>query len=73
MVLLHLPNYRGGAPLVWAMINGEKKTGISMFMMDDGGYRVNCCSEVKISDNDDINTYKKIEDGLVTIDRVLRK
>ena len=31
-----LPAYRGGAPLVWAMINGEKKTGITMFMLDDG-------------------------------------
>ena len=26
-----LPDYSGGAPLVWAMINGEKKTGITFF------------------------------------------
>lgn len=31
-----LPDYSGGAPLVWAMINGEKLTGITMFRMDDG-------------------------------------
>jgi methionyl-tRNA formyltransferase len=31
-----LPDYSGGAPLVWAIINGEKKTGISLFIMDDG-------------------------------------
>lgn len=31
-----LPDYSGGAPLVWAMINGESKTGITMFQMDDG-------------------------------------
>lgn len=31
-----LPDYSGGAPLVWAMINGETKTGITMFQMDDG-------------------------------------
>ena len=31
-----LPDYSGGAPLVWAMINGEEKTGITMFRMDDG-------------------------------------
>ena len=31
-----LPDYSGGAPLVWAMINGEAKTGISLFQMDDG-------------------------------------
>lgn len=31
-----LPDYSGGAPLVWAMINGEKETGITLFEMDDG-------------------------------------
>lgn len=31
-----LPKYRGGAPLVWAMINGESKTGVSLFQMDHG-------------------------------------
>lgn len=31
-----LPDYSGGAPLVWAMINGEPKTGITLFQMDDG-------------------------------------
>jgi methionyl-tRNA formyltransferase len=31
-----LPDYSGGAPLVWAMINGEAKTGITLFQMDDG-------------------------------------
>jgi len=31
-----LPKYRGGAPLVWAMINGETKTGLSFFYLDGG-------------------------------------
>lgn len=31
-----LPNYAGGAPLVWALINGEKETGVSLFKMDQG-------------------------------------
>ena len=31
-----LPDYGGGAPLVWAMINGEIKTGVTLFQMDDG-------------------------------------
>ena len=31
-----LPKYRGGAPLVWAMINGETKTGLSFFYLDEG-------------------------------------
>jgi methionyl-tRNA formyltransferase len=31
-----LPDYSGGAPLVWAIINGEKTTGITLFRMDTG-------------------------------------
>ena len=31
-----LPAYRGGAPLVWAMINGEREAGITFFQLDDG-------------------------------------
>jgi methionyl-tRNA formyltransferase len=31
-----LPDYSGGAPLVWAIINGERQTGITLFLMDDG-------------------------------------
>lgn len=31
-----LPDYSGGAPLVWAIINGEKQTGITLFKMDGG-------------------------------------
>lgn len=31
-----LPRYRGGAPLVWAMINGESHGGFSLFCIDEG-------------------------------------
>lgn len=31
-----LPRYRGGAPLVWAILNGETETGITLFRFDDG-------------------------------------
>ena len=31
-----LPDYSGGAPLVWAVINGEEKTGITFFCFDEG-------------------------------------
>lgn len=31
-----LPEYRGGSPLVWALINGETKVGASLFRMTDG-------------------------------------
>jgi len=30
-----LPNYRGAAPINWAIINGEIKTGVSTFFIDD--------------------------------------
>ncbi|WP_298238759.1 methionyl-tRNA formyltransferase [uncultured Algibacter sp.] len=30
-----LPNYRGAAPINWAIINGETKTGVSTFFIDD--------------------------------------
>ena len=43
MIGLHtslLPSYRGGSPLVWAMLNQETKVGVSLFTltenMDDG-------------------------------------
>lgn len=31
-----LPRYRGAAPINWAIINGEKKTGITTMLMDEG-------------------------------------
>jgi len=30
-----LPNYRGAAPINWAIINGEEKTGVSTFFIDE--------------------------------------
>ena len=51
-----LPKYRGGAPLVWALINGEKEVGISLFSfgegMDDGD--VWGQAKVSVTENDDI-------------------
>jgi methionyl-tRNA formyltransferase len=59
-----LPDYAGGAPLVWAIINGEKRTGISLFQLGDGvddgpivGQR-----ETEITASDTIATlYERIE------------
>jgi methionyl-tRNA formyltransferase len=31
-----LPRYRGAAPVVWSMINGESQTGISLFKLTEG-------------------------------------
>ncbi len=30
-----LPDYRGAAPINWAIINGEEKTGVTTFFIDD--------------------------------------
>lgn len=50
-----LPSYRGGAPLVWALINGEKKVASSLFRiragMDDGEIIQKIYYNVSISDN----------------------
>ena len=31
-----LPKYRGAAPINWALINGEEKTGVTIMLMDEG-------------------------------------
>jgi len=49
-----LPNYRGAAPINWAVINGETKTGVSTFFIDekiDTGAMI-LQREVIIEDND---------------------
>ncbi len=60
-----LPNYSGGAPLVWSLINDEKKTGISFFKLMDGvddGPIVDQKS-TQILESDNIATlYQRIED-----------
>ena len=49
-----LPNYRGAAPINWAIINGETKTGVTTFFIDDkidtGAMILN--KEIKISPNE---------------------
>lgn len=49
-----LPKYRGGAPLVWSLINDEKEVGLSIFSfsqgMDDGRIWVQKKVLVEISD-----------------------
>ena len=60
-----LPKYSGGAPLVWAILNGEKRTGITLFLFDNGvdsgpilGQR-----ETSVNDSDTIGSvYGRIED-----------
>ena len=60
-----LPDYSGGAPLVWAMIEGEETTGITLFQLGDGvdDGPILGQAESRILPDDDIATlYARIED-----------
>jgi methionyl-tRNA formyltransferase len=60
-----LPNYCGGAPLVWAIINDEKSTGITLFKMDggvDSGPIVGQLSEPIHADDTIATLYDRIEE-----------
>ena len=63
-----LPKYAGGAPLVWAMINGEEKTGVTLFKLEDGvdDGDIIAQSEVKIEFND---TIKEVYDKVTTVSK----
>ncbi|MDG1902692.1 MAG: methionyl-tRNA formyltransferase [Bacteroidales bacterium] len=50
-----LPQYRGAAPINYAIINGEKETGVTTFLIDDkiDTGEILLQKKVKINDNDD--------------------
>ncbi len=53
-----LPQYRGAAPIQWAIINGEKRTGVTTFFLDehtDTGAIIRQ-SEVEITDEETAGT-----------------
>ncbi len=31
-----LPKYRGAAPITWAVVNGERETGVTLMLLDEG-------------------------------------
>jgi methionyl-tRNA formyltransferase len=72
-----LPKYRGGAPLVWAVINGEEEAGLSLFYFDDGVDTGDIIGQryVPIKLNDSIaSLYRRIEkEGLSLLDEMLPK
>ena len=56
-----LPNYKGRAPISWAIINGEKETGITIHYIDgtiDGG-NIILQKKIHIEYNDDYQTLLK--------------
>lgn len=61
-----LPQYRGAAPLNWAIINGETKTGVTTFLLDreiDTG-KILFKKEIDIWENDTVGS---IHDALMEI------
>lgn len=51
-----LPKYRGAAPIHWAIINGERITGLTTFALDDkvDTGNVYLRKEIEINDSDDL-------------------
>ena len=61
-----LPNYRGAAPINWAVINGEKETGVTTFFLEheiDTGEIIDF-AKVEIGSNE---TAGELHDKLMTI------
>lgn len=53
-----LPKYRGSAPIQWAIMNGDKKTGVTIMYMDEGmdtGDIIKI-AEIPIEDTDNVGT-----------------
>ena len=53
-----LPKYRGSAPIQWAIMNGDKKTGVTIMYMDEGmdtGDIIKI-AEIPILDTDNVGT-----------------
>lgn len=53
-----LPQYRGAAPINWAIINGESKTGVTTFFIDDkiDTGEIILQEEIEISESDNAGT-----------------
>ncbi len=65
-----LPNYRGAAPIHWALINGEQVTGVTTFFIDekiDTGAII-LQEQISVSDKDTVGT---LHDKLMTLGSTL--
>ncbi|MFD1534105.1 methionyl-tRNA formyltransferase [Pseudonocardia aurantiaca] len=63
-----LPHYRGRAPVNWALINGERETGNTMFFLDEGVDTGDVIDQRRIAilDEDDCaSLYRKVADSAV--------
>ena len=53
-----LPKYRGSAPIQWALLNGDKTTGVTIMYMDEGMDTgdIIISKEIPINDADNVGT-----------------
>lgn len=56
-----LPKYRGAAPIHWSLVHGEKYTGVTTMLMDEGMDTGDILlkKELKILDEDNVDTLHK--------------
>src|SRR5882724_7874580 len=70
-----LPKYRGAAPIQWALANGEKETGVTLFWLDEGMDTgpIFLQKRLAISPEDDADTLrnKLVESGVSSLDEAL--
>jgi len=72
-----LPAYRGAAPIQWALIHGEKETGVTIFWLDEGMDTGPLCLQKKIAiepeDNADTLRAKLIPLGVQALTEVIEQ
>jgi len=61
-----LPNYAGGAPLVWAIIEGQKKTGVTLFKLSNGVDDGDIIQQISFSINEN-DTIKEVYENATKI------
>lgn len=71
-----LPQYRGAAPINWAIINGEKHTGVTTFFIDDkidtGAIILNKETEISFDENAGQLHDRLMELGSIAVVETLR-
>ncbi|NVN95720.1 MAG: methionyl-tRNA formyltransferase [Bacteroidetes bacterium] len=65
-----LPDYRGAAPINWAIMNGEKETGVTTFFLNENIDEGKIIFSKKVMINDD-ETYGELYDKLKSIGSTL--
>jgi len=68
-----LPKYRGFAPVNWAIINGEKETGISLFHLSEGIDEGEILSQRVIPIDEEETTKEVIDKCIIELEKILNE